>query len=340
MGALDRESQMGHRQRWYVTDMVYEVTIRTLVGQFWLRPDPACQAIIDGVFGKALALYKDVRLHAYDAQSNHLHYLCSATAEPDQLALFIDYVHGNIARQLNDLRDREGTFWGRRGSVIAVLDGAAQIDRLRYILAQGPKSNLVASPRDWPGACSTRALLGDMTIPAVYRSLDARRRNARRPNPRPDAELAHDVAITLAPLPVWADLDPAALRAKHAALVAEIEAEHAGATVLGVAHLIAEDPDATPATKLERSPAPACHAFCARVRDRFLAAYATFRDRYLRASERLRKLATADSDEIAAAIAAHYPPGSLVRPRWYIPAPDNLAATWLRGIDDADLALA
>ncbi len=214
---------MAHRQRFYVARLLYEVTIRTLGGHFWLRPDPACRAIVDGVFGKALALYTAVRLYAYDAQSNHLHYLCSADDDPDQLPLFIDYVHGNIARQLNDLRDREGVFWSRRGSVIAVLDGDAQIDRLRYILAQGPKSNLVASPRDWPGACSTPALLGDMTVPAVYRSLDARRRNARRPNPRPDAELAHDVAITLTPLPVWADLSPDALRAKHVALVAELD---------------------------------------------------------------------------------------------------------------------
>ena len=43
---------------------------------------------------------------------------------------------------------------------------------------------------------------------------------------------------------------------------------------------------------------------------------------------------------LAAAIPAHYPPGALVRPRWYIAAPADLAATWLRGIDDADLALA
>ena len=331
---------MAHRPRFYVANMLYEVTIRTLGGHFWLRPDPACRAIVDGVFGKALALYQAVRLYAYDAQSNHLHYLCSADDDPDQLPLFIDYVHGNIARQLNDLRDREGVFWSRRGSVIAVLDGDAQIDRLRYILAQGPKSNLVVSPRDWPGACSTPALLSDMTIPAVYRSLDARRRNARRPNPRPDAELAHDVAITLTPLPVWADLTPDALRAKHAALVAEIEAEHTGASVLGAAHLIAEDPDATPANKLEPSPAPACHAFCARVRDRFLAAYATFRDRYKRASARLRALATGDTAEIAAVIAANYPPAALVRPRWYIAAPADLAATWLRGVDDADRAIA
>ena len=43
---------------------------------------------------------------------------------------------------------------------------------------------------------------------------------------------------------------------------------------------------------------------------------------------------------MAAVIAANYPPAALVRPRWYIAAPTDLAATWLRGLDDADLALA
>ena len=42
---------MAHRQRFYVANMLYEVTIRTLGGHFWLRPDPACRAIVDGVFG-------------------------------------------------------------------------------------------------------------------------------------------------------------------------------------------------------------------------------------------------------------------------------------------------
>lgn len=66
---------MGHRVRWYVTEVVHEVTIRTLGGAFWLRPDAACKAIIEGVFGKALRLYPGIRLYGYDAQSNHLHYL-------------------------------------------------------------------------------------------------------------------------------------------------------------------------------------------------------------------------------------------------------------------------
>jgi hypothetical protein len=46
--------------------------------------------------------------------------------------------------------------------------------------------------------------------------------------PRPSSR--EDVAITLTPLPVWADLDAAARRAKVAALIADIEVEHAGAT--------------------------------------------------------------------------------------------------------------
>jgi putative transposase len=151
---------MAHRQRWYVMQVVFEVTIRTLGGKFWLRPDAACKAIIDGVFGKALEHYDGIKLHAYDAQSNHVHYLVSAMV-PAQLPLFLDFVHGNIARQLNALRRRRGTFWSRRGAVIAVLDPEAQVARLRYLLAQGPAAGLVCSPTQWPGACSTRALLDD-----------------------------------------------------------------------------------------------------------------------------------------------------------------------------------
>ena len=41
---------MGHRVRWYVAAAVHEVTIRTLGGAFWLRPDAACKAIIEPKF--------------------------------------------------------------------------------------------------------------------------------------------------------------------------------------------------------------------------------------------------------------------------------------------------
>ena len=78
------------------------------------------------------------------------------------------------------------------------------------------------------------------------------------------------------------------------------------------------------------------HSVCARIRRRFIEAYATFRDLYKQASDRLRHAKHATQLDIQ----KQYPPGALVRPRWYIPAPANLAATWLRGVDDADQALA
>ena len=56
---------------------------------------------------------------------------------------------------VNNLRRRTGVFWRRRGKVFAVLDDEAQLDRMTYLLSQGPKRTLVASPKDWPGACST-----------------------------------------------------------------------------------------------------------------------------------------------------------------------------------------
>jgi hypothetical protein len=329
---------MGHRVRWYVTEVVHEVTIRTLGGAFWLRPDAACKAIIEGVFGKALRLYPGIRLYGYDAQSNHLHYLFGAL-DPAETPLFLDYVHSNIARQLNQLRKREGVFWSRRGAVIAVLDGAAQIERLRYLLAQGPKSKLVASPKDWPGACSTPALLGDMTVRASYRSLDRVRRNAQRAQPRPEAELDEDVAFTLTPLPVWADLDADARRAKVAALIADIEVEYAQPTGCWAC---GADQRRT-RTRRPRS------RWCAR-RSRPATPPAPARPPALPRGLRRRSATSTSRPPTAYAgrqarhagveIQKQYPAGALVRPRWYIPAPANLAATWLRGIDDADLALA
>ena len=175
----------------------------------------------------------------------------------------------------------------------------------------------------------------DMKVPAVYTSLDARRRNALRHTPRPDADLAQDVAITLTPLPVFADLDATARRARHAALVDDIVAEHAGVRVMGVKRLVSQDPDACPAS-FHRTDAPRCHAISSTIRKRFLAAYDAFRSLYKAASARLRDRKDADRLEVM----KQYPPGALVRPRWYTKAPANLAATWLRGTDDADLALA
>ena len=86
--ARGRSRSWGTVRGGYLPELVYEVTIRTLDGTFWLQPDPLSAAIVAGVFGPALQRYPGVRLHGYDAQSNHMHYLLSAS-EPAQLPRFI-----------------------------------------------------------------------------------------------------------------------------------------------------------------------------------------------------------------------------------------------------------
>jgi hypothetical protein len=321
---------MSHCPRWYLPKLVYEVTIRTLHGTFWLRPDPECAAIVAGVFGRALRRYPGVRLHGFDAQSNHLHYLLSAT-EPAQIPLFVGFAHSNIARQINKLRGRTGVFWSRRSKVIAVLDDEAQLDRMTYLLSQGPKSKLVASPKDWPGACSTPGLLGDMTVPARYKGLDACRRNRLRRTPRPEAELEEDVKITLTPLPAIEGLPPDELRAAHAALVAATEARYAGQKVLGARFLVEQDPESRPENFVP-TPAPRCHARSTPVRLRYKKCYRTFQDLYRGASGRV--LGRPADQPVA--IMAEYPPGAMIRAHWYKPAPAELANAWLHGTDDLD----
>lgn len=313
---------MAHRQRWSLVGVVAEVTIRTLHGQFWLRPDPTCKQIVDGVFGKALKLYPGVRLHAYEVLSNHLHYAVSAV-EPGQLAPFKDFLHGNLARRVNRLRGRSGAFWWRRGAEIAIVDDDAQIARLRYILAQGPPERLVASPKAWPGASSTSALLGDMRVSASYVSQDARRRNAKRKVPRAEAELVEDVSFELTPLPVWAHCSPDQYRAKVAALVEDIERDHAGQPVLGVPGLLAQRPDAAPA-EFRASPAPLCHASTAESRRCFRAAYRRFQVAYLEAAEFARTHPGATLAELQ----ARYPPGSYLRVGGYVAAPVDFIPPW------------
>ena len=58
---------------------------------------------------------------------------------------------------LLDWRDK---IWARRYQAIVISDEeAAQVERLKYVLAHGVKEGLVDRPQDWSGAHSVEALL-------------------------------------------------------------------------------------------------------------------------------------------------------------------------------------
>jgi hypothetical protein len=104
-----------------------------------------------------------MRVHAFCIMSNHYHLLVTAR-DALQLARFMNFVQSNLAREAGRLARWKERFWSRRYQAILVSDEpAAQLSRLRYILAQGCKEGLVRRPELWRGAHCVRELIGGTT---------------------------------------------------------------------------------------------------------------------------------------------------------------------------------
>ncbi|MBI4815753.1 MAG: hypothetical protein HY791_05835 [Deltaproteobacteria bacterium] len=67
------------------------------------------------------------------------------------LSAFLEYLTGNLAREINVLRRRSGTVFPRRFSAEEILDDEAFAGRIRYTLLNPADARLVAKYRDWPG---------------------------------------------------------------------------------------------------------------------------------------------------------------------------------------------
>ena len=309
--------------RWFIPNVMYEVTTRTIQERYLLAPSSGARELMLGVLGRGLALYPAVQLHAFAYLSNHGHLLLSST-DGQAFAWFLGYVNSNIAREMGRLHDWRGPFWGRRGRPIPVLDEGAAVERLRYIMSQGVKEGLVAHPADWPGATSVPALLGSMQLEGTWidRDLETRARRAIRAASRRPFESR--VVVSLAPIPPWSHLSHDDLVERHRALVAEVISQYRAMhrEVLGPARAAIQDPHARPVAPARR-PAPQCHASTSGVREAFRSAYRGFVNAFRRAAAVARDALTR-GDKPSAAL-ARFPPGSYPRPGWHQPV-DTLAA--------------
>jgi hypothetical protein len=314
---------MGHPLRWFLPDVIYETTIRTVQERFLLRPTPACRDAILGVIGRAQALYPTVRLYAFVFLSNHSHMLLSAD-DGGTLAAFIGYVNGNIAREMGRIHDWSGPVWGRRYRPIPVLDDDALLARLRYVLGQGVKEGLVASPRDWPGATAVPALLGNMQLEGTWFDRDRITRDRRRGIDDPGAH-AYRYPVRLAPIPHWVQLSSEQLRAKYVELVSQAEREATcDRPPLGAAALQKQSPFARP-ERPKRSPAPPCHTSSATLRQRFVSAFRAFVDSF--------RAAAAALCVTARVVARGFPPGSFPPRLGHVPLRSACDAPWMSELD-------
>jgi REP element-mobilizing transposase RayT len=268
-----------------------EVTLRTVHGRLLLRPGPAANDLILGIIGRAQRRH-GMKIHALAVLSNHMHLLLSPES-PQQLACFMGYVAGNIAREMGKLHEWREKFWSRRyRSILVSHEEETQIARLTYVLSQGVKEGLVARPQDWPGVHCAAALAEGVSLTGTWYDRTAESEARRRGEGIRQSDFAEAEQVVLTALPCWAALDGIAYRQRVTALVDRIiiegKRERAGRPVLGRRAVLAQEPHEQP-LRSDRSPGPLVHAASREIRIMLRAAYWQFVNAFREAAIRLRQ---------------------------------------------------
>ena len=288
-----------------------EVSARTMQGRLLMTPTKQVAEIVLGVLGRAQAHFNMV-IHAFQFLSDHYHMLLSPE-DAEQLSGFMCFVNGNIAREVGRLARWRDKFWGRRySSIVVSQEAAAQEARLKYLLANGCKEGLVASPKDWPGANVAATLLrGGTALSGKW--FDRSKEYRSRLNGRRQTYISVET-VTISPLPCWAHLNRKDIGKRVLAMSLEIEAETAsrhasqGTTPLGVQKILQQDRHGVP-KDIKRAPAPLFITATRHAMQEFVDAYCDFVASFRRAAEKLR---TGHLDVV-------FPPGSFPPRRPYVP---------------------
>jgi len=287
---------------------VVELSNRTVQSRFLLRPAPELNDAIHGAIARAQRKY-DVEVHGYVFLSNHYHLLASVRSA-QQLSAFAGYIQSKIAKEVCRLNNWRDKVWARRYRHIAVLDEDAQRERFVYLLENGCKEGLVASPLDWPGAHCAKALArGQRKVPGTWFNRTRLWAARQRREVVGSQEFMEPETLCLSALPVWAHLSDTEYAEHVSALAEEVGRQttqrHAEARTqpLGRDSVCGQDPHREP-VQTKRDPAPFVHATKRAPREAFRAAYDWFVSACAAATERLR--ATGDSSS--------FPPGAFLPP--------------------------
>jgi REP element-mobilizing transposase RayT len=269
------------------------VTNRTVQGRYLLRPGPTFNDLFLGILGRTQGRH-EMAIAAVSVLSNHMHLLLIVD-DAQEVAGFMRDLQSKLAREVNRLTGWRGPVFERRYEMTVVTDEEpAQVERLKYVLANGVKENLVERVNQWPGVHSAEALVRGVPLEGHWfdRTREYAARNQGEEFSRETFAFAE--SVTFSPIPCWAHLPAARYRERIKTLVGEVEAEatrdrrRSGAQVLGVQAILAQDPQTRPAS-VARSPAPLVHAATKAARKVFYEIYAEFVSAFRIAAEALRR---------------------------------------------------
>jgi hypothetical protein len=278
--------------RFIPENSLVEITTRTLHGRLLLRPSAELTDIILGILGKAQAIY-GMTIHAFVFMSTHAHFLLSPR-NSGQLALFMQFVNANVAKEAGRLHHWRERVWSRRYRSIVVADDKAASGRLRYILAHGAKEGLLASPATWPGPNCVAALTTGALLRGTWFDRSKEWRARQRGETVAPSQFAFTFDVKLTPLPYLQQLAADKLHAEIRRMIDDIKVRAAaenrekGRTPMTVADILRQNPHSKPATT-DRSPAPFVHASEASTEKNFRATYCAFVDAFRAGALRLRR---------------------------------------------------
>ncbi len=285
-----------------------DITCRTIHSRYLLRPDPALNDILLGVLGRAQRLHP-VEISAFFVASNHYH-LLAWVPDAERMADFMGYFQTNVAREVAKLRKWRDKIWSRRYEAIVISDEpAAQVDRLRYVLANGVKEGLVARVEDWPGISLAKSVLSGEPVRGTWFNRTAEHRARLRREDFEPRRYATEEIVELSQLPCWRHLSPEMYRELVAGLVKEIDADapaerkRTGREPLGAQTVLRQHPHTCP-NKTQKSPAPRFHAASKAAREGLRKAYGLFLAAFRKAAERLKA-----GDRMARFPNGCFPPG-------------------------------
>ena len=274
---------MGRPIRRQAPGQYYLVTSRCHQARFFLRPDTELNDVVLEWLARTQERFPSVTIHAVCVMSNHLHLLvCDESAE---LADWASYLLGNLARAVNRIRGRTGTFFERRYSAEPVLDVEALHDRLIYVVTNPVKAGLCRRARDWPGV----VLFAQEGVSEAVRVSWMDRSRQEEAGASPESQRV-DGTLVVDPIPSLDTEDAAhvarGVEARERALAdARSRTHHRPMTRTRILaqswHSVPRDP--------KRSPRPLCHAADPGLRAAFTRGFEAFVSLFREASERLRE---------------------------------------------------
>ncbi len=279
-----------------------EVTTVTIGNRRLLRPSEEVNKIIAGIFGKAQRKY-EMTICDIKVMSTHYHGLLQPS-DADHVGRFMNFLNTNLSKEIGKLYGIEGPKLQSYHLISVSSEEEAQVDRLRYLISNSVKEQLVERPEQWPGIHGVTAPPDSVSPPGspqgdgpllTGRWYNRSREYAefQRTGEADPEEFATDERIVVSKLPCWKHLSQEDYDRRVAEIVEEVvekaacERRVTGQKIAGVKKILKTKPLSYPKS-VEKSPKPRFHAFRKSVYKQMWEAYSWVLAAFREAADRLR----------------------------------------------------